>query len=87
LLSESKLTKTASKRRWFQEKDGSSQFKPVENIISIAFRRLRHTISTVKDYREFVKHIIAFLIYNDGILMAINFAAIFGAVMFGLDQQ
>jgi len=72
---------------WFQERDGDSQLKPGENIISIAFQRLRHTISTVKDYREFIKYIIAFLIYNDGILMAINFAAIFGAVMFGLDQQ
>jgi MFS-type transporter involved in bile tolerance (Atg22 family) len=30
---------------------------------------------------------IASLIYNDSILMAINFAAIFGDVMFGLDQQ
>ncbi len=29
---------------------------------------------------------IALLIYNDSILMAINFVAIFGAVMFGLDQ-
>ncbi len=35
----------------------------------------------VKVYREFVKYIIAFLIYNDGILMAINFTAIFGAVV------
>jgi UMF1 family MFS transporter len=37
--------------------------------------------------REFIKYIIAFLIYNDGILMMLNFAAIFGAVMFGLNQQ
>lgn len=72
---------------WFQERDGDSRLKPGENIISIAFQRLRHTISMVKDYREFEKYIIAFLIYNDGIPMAINFAAIFGAVMFGLDQQ
>ncbi len=72
---------------WFQEKDVGKKLLPGENIFSIAFKRLKHTISTVRDYREFIKYIIAFLIYNDGILMAINFAAIFGAVMFGLDQQ
>ena len=30
---------------------------------------------------------IAFLIYNDGVIMALDFAAIIGAVLFGLDQQ
>ena len=58
-----------------------------ETVFSLAFKRLRHTISTVRQYREFIKYMIAFLIYNDGILMMLNFAAIFGAVMFGLDQQ
>jgi UMF1 family MFS transporter len=67
-----------------------AQHKPMpkeETYLSIAFQRLKKTISSVKNHREFVKYIIAFLIYNDGILMAINFAAIFGVVMFGLDQQ
>ena len=72
---------------WFQEKDGNKKLAPGENIFSVAYKKLRHTIQSVRDYREFVRYIIAFLVYNDGILMAINFAAIFGAVMFGLDQQ
>jgi len=72
---------------WFQEKEGENKLLPGENVFSIAFNKLRHTIRSVRDHREFVKYIVAFLIYNDGILMAINFAAIFGAVMFGLDQQ
>jgi UMF1 family MFS transporter len=48
---------------------------------------LRETFAAVRNHREFVKFMIAFLIYNDGILMTINFAAIFGAVMFGLSQE
>jgi len=72
---------------WFQEQGGEKKILPGENIFSIAFTRLRHTFQSVRDHREFIKYIVAFLIYNDGILMAINFAAIFGAVMFGLDQQ
>ena len=72
---------------WFQEKGEGKKLQPGENVFSIAFQKLSHTFRTVRDHREFVKYIVAFLIYNDGILMAINFAAIFGAVMFGLDQQ
>ncbi|NQS91425.1 MAG: MFS transporter, partial [Chloroflexi bacterium] len=72
---------------WFQEKDGNKKLLPGENVFAIAIQRLKQTLQSVKDHREFVKYIVAFLIYNDGILMAINFAAIFGAVMFGLDQQ
>ena len=72
---------------WFQEEGENNKLQPGENVFSVAVQRLRHTIQSVREHREFVKFIIAFLIYNDGILMAINFAAIFGAVMFGLDQQ
>jgi UMF1 family MFS transporter len=72
---------------WFREKGENKRLSPGENILSVAFSRLKKTFQSVRDYREFIKYIIAFLIYNDGILMAINFAAIFGAVMFGLDQQ
>jgi UMF1 family MFS transporter len=72
---------------WLRER---AQHRPVpagESYLAIAFERLRRTFRAVKDHREFAKFIIAFLIYNDGILMTISFAAIFGAVMFGLDQQ
>lgn len=72
---------------WLQER---AQHEPVpegESYVTIALKRLARTFRTVRHRREFVKFIIAFLIYNDGVLMTINFAAIFGAVMFGLDQQ
>ena len=72
---------------WFKERGEARQLEEGESILSIAFQRLSQTFQTVREHREFVRYILAFLIYNDGILMAINFAAIFGAVMFGLDQQ
>jgi UMF1 family MFS transporter len=71
----------------FQERGGAKKLALGENVFSIAYQRLRNSVQSVRDHREFVRYMIAFLIYNDGILMAINFAAIFGAVMFGLDQQ
>jgi len=72
---------------WFQERGGDKILQPGENVFSVAYKKLQHTVKTVRNHKEFVRYMIAFLIYNDGILMAINFAAIFGAVMFGLDQQ
>jgi UMF1 family MFS transporter len=72
---------------FLREKAKHKPMPEKENYLSIAFNQLKHTLSSVKDHREFIKFIVAFLIYNDGILMAINFAAIFGVVMFGLSQE
>ncbi len=72
---------------WLRERAQHQPMPPGESYLSVAVKRLRDTFKTVKEHREFVKFIVAFLIYNDGILMTINFAAIFGAVMFGLEQQ
>jgi UMF1 family MFS transporter len=57
-----------------------------ENYLSLAFKRLKNTFGAVRDFREFIKFILSFLIYNDGILMALDFAAIIGAVLYGMNQ-
>jgi len=72
---------------WLRERAQPQSLPAGESYLSIAFKRLRRTFRDVMYFREFAKFIFAFLIYNDGILMALNFAAIFGAVLFGLDQQ
>jgi len=72
---------------WIEERAKPQQLPPGENYLSVAFKRLGKTIRSVGRFREFIKFIIAFLIYNDGILMALDFAAIIGAVLFGMEQQ
>ena len=59
---------------------------PGENYLILAFKRLKNTFGAVRDFREFIKFIVSFLIYNDGILMALDFAAIIGAVLYGMTQ-
>jgi len=71
---------------WIKEKAVPSDLPAGENIFSVAFDRLIETFKTLGDYKDFLRFIIAFLIYNDGILMALNFAAIIGAVLFGMTQ-
>ncbi len=72
---------------WLRERTRSQPLPAGENYLSIAFKQLRHTIRAASHFMEFVKFILAFLIYNDGVIMALDFAAIIGAVLFGMDQQ
>jgi UMF1 family MFS transporter len=72
---------------WLRESARSREKREGGTVVGLAIARLRQTFATVSQYHEFVKFMIAFLIYNDGVLMTVNFAAIFGAVMFGLSQE
>ena len=72
---------------WVRERAEPQQLQPGENYVKVARRRLAATIKSVGSYKQFLKFMISFLIYNDGILSALNFAAIIGAVLYGMDQQ
>jgi UMF1 family MFS transporter len=72
---------------WLRERAEPQPLPEGENYLSVAFNRLGKTIRAVRQYREFLKFMIAFLIYNDGIIMALDFAAILGAVLYGMEQE
>ena len=72
--------------RWIDERAQAQVLPEGENYFSMAFKRLGQTLKSIRHFREFTKFMIAFLIYNDGILMALDFAAIIGAVLFGMTQ-
>ena len=57
-----------------------------ETVFGLAFKKLGRTFREIKSYGEFLKYMIAFLIYNDGIMMLMDFAAIIGATLFGMGQ-
>jgi UMF1 family MFS transporter len=72
---------------WLRERAEPQALPEGENYLSLALKRLSHTVRAVRSFREFVKFIVAFLIYNDGILMVLDFGAILGAVLYGMSQQ
>lgn len=72
---------------WLRERAQPQPLPPGENYLSIAVQRLRRTFQEASRFREFLKFIVAFLIYNDAVIMALDFSAIIGAVLFGLNQQ
>jgi UMF1 family MFS transporter len=69
-----------------QESGKSHSLPPGEHYLSLAWKRLKNTFGAVRDFREFIKFIVSFLIYNDGIIMALNNAAIIGGILYGMDQ-
>jgi MFS transporter, UMF1 family len=66
-----------------------SQPKPLpsgENYISYAFKALAKTWKSAGEYKQFILFIVAFLIFNNAIMMTMDFAGIIGSVLFNLTQ-
>jgi MFS transporter, UMF1 family len=57
------------------------------NYFRIAVRRINFTVTHVFQFKELGKFLIAYLIYNDGIITVIVFAAIYGVNQFAMTQQ
>ncbi len=75
---------------WLKERARPQDLPEGKNHLDIGLFRVFKTLREIKEqqgHREFLKFILAFLIYNDGVIMALDFAAIIGAVLFGMDQE
>lgn len=71
---------------WMEERPPLERNSEGKAFICLAFGKLLHTFRSIRQYKEFVKYTFAFLLYNDGIMMLMDFAAIIGATLFGLKQ-
>ena len=71
---------------WLRERAQGQALPPGQNYLSIAFKQLRETIQAARGFNEFIKFMIAFLVYNEGVIIALDFAAILGGILFGLEQ-
>lgn len=60
---------------------------PPGGYVREGFRRLRETIRHVRDLREAMKLIIARMVYNDGLVTVIGFAAIYTGAVLNMDQD
>ena len=54
-----------------------------ESTFGHAFKKLGQTFKDVRRFKEFIKYSIAFLIYNDGIMMLMDNAAIIAGILYG----
>ncbi|MFO7696407.1 MAG: MFS transporter [Anaerolineae bacterium] len=72
---------------WLPERRQARGLPSGQTYLSIALARLARTLRRARTFREFLKFIASYMVYNGGVLMALNFASIIGAVLFGMDQQ
>lgn len=70
-----------------RERAVSPPARSQKGYVREGFRRLASTLSRVRDYRELVKFLLAFLLYNDGIQTVIVMAAVFAAEVLGMSSQ
>lgn len=72
---------------WLRERSASRELPPGTTYLRVGFARLSHTLRKINQFRELVKFLVAFLIYNDGVQTVIVMAAIFGAEVLGMSQN
>jgi len=58
-----------------------------QDLLRIPFRRLAETLRAARQHREFGKFLLAFLVYNEGILITLSYGAILGSTLFGLGRD
>jgi UMF1 family MFS transporter len=73
--------------RDLKERAEALPLPPGETYLTIGFRKIAQTLREARQYKAFIRFVIAFIIYHDGVMMVMNFASIIGAVLFGLAQQ
>lgn len=72
---------------WLRERAKRQPLPPGENYVTVGFKRLGQTLRKARHFAEFLKFMAAFIIFNDGIIMALDFAAIIGVVLYGMTQE
>ncbi len=60
---------------FLRERSRPQPLPPGQGYLTVGFRQLADTLRNVRRYRELVKLMIAFLVYNDGVVTVIYFAA------------
>lgn len=58
-----------------------------ETYFTAPFKQLARTFLAARKHKEFMKFLIAFTIYNVGIIVTFDFAAIIGSTLFGFKQE
>jgi MFS transporter, UMF1 family len=58
-----------------------------ETFISIAFKKIAATWKSAGNYKQFLLFSVAFLIFNNAIMMTMDFAGIIGSTLFAMNQQ
>jgi MFS transporter, UMF1 family len=68
---------------WLRERSVAQHLPAGQSYLTVGFRQLKKTLSHIRHYRELFKLLIAFLVYNDGVVTVIYFAALYATTTIG----
>jgi UMF1 family MFS transporter len=72
---------------FLRDRSIKQQLPPGQNYFTVGFRQLKQTLKHIRRYSELFKLLIAFLVYNDGIVTVIYFAALYASVTIGFTTE
>src|SRR5262249_53987964 len=72
---------------FLRDRSVKQPLEPGETYLTVGFRQLVHTLKNIRRYRELFKLLIAFLVYNDGVVTVIYFAALYATVTIGFTTE
>jgi MFS transporter, UMF1 family len=72
---------------FLKERKEPVQLTKGENYVGSSFKKLWLTFLSAREYKEFIKFLVAYLFFNNGIRMLLDFAAILGVVFYGMNQN
>jgi UMF1 family MFS transporter len=72
---------------FLRDRSVKQQLPAGENYLTVGFRQLKQTLKHIRRYRELFKLLIAFLVYNDGVVTVIYFAALYASVTIGFTTE
>jgi UMF1 family MFS transporter len=72
---------------FLRDRSVPQKLPPGQSYITVGFRQLKQTLKHIRRYSELFKLLIAFLVYNDGIVTVIYFAALYASVTIGFTTE
>lgn len=70
---------------WLKDKPVENPVLSLRKLTIVGWKRLRTTLREIKQYKQLLRFLVAYLIFNDGIETVIIMASIFGAQVVGLE--
>jgi MFS transporter, UMF1 family len=72
---------------WLKERKITEKMPKGYNYWTIGFKRLSDTYKSIKQFKELIKFLIIFLIFNSGVMVVITFAAIYAVNVLNFTMQ